>query len=136
MKVVFAVTMILLAGCWDMPDSSAWHYVSSRDHSVVVSRPDWEVSRKIGSDWCYPVRFSKRDGRHYRQTNVFWCKMTDRGSSGNYRVETSDGSFVLEDYNYCNSGDPEAIYTSVTMKKDGGEVMIPLECNFELNTEE
>lgn len=118
------------------PDPSVWQYVSRGDHAIVVSMPDHEASKKIGSDLYYPVKFGKWDGRRYRQTNVFWCKMTDSGSSGNYRVETRDGSFVLDDSNFCNCGDPEAVYTSVTVKRDGKELEIPLEWNFELYTEE
>ena len=62
--------------------------------------------------------------------------MTDWGSCGNYKVETADGSFVLSDYGFVNCGDPKAIYTSVTMKRDGKKVVIPLEWNFDLSSGE
>ena len=42
-----------------MPDPSVWQYVSRGDHAIVVSMPDHEASKKIGSDLYYPVKFGK-----------------------------------------------------------------------------
>ena len=130
LPMVFLV-IVLLAGCRYRPDPEVWHYMSNEPNpAIVVSRPDWSETKKVGKGWYYPVRVGKWDGRRYKQAEVHWCKMTDWGSCGNYKVETADGSFRLEDYGFGNSGDPEAIYTSITIKRDGKEVLIPLEWNF------
>ena len=127
----------LIVGCRYRPNPDVWHYMSNEPNpSVVVSRPGWNESKKMGNDWYYPVRVGKWDGRRYRQTEEYWCKMTDWGSCGNYKVEAADGTFELSDYGFGNSGDPEAIYTSITIKRDGKEVLIPLEWNFDLSSGE
>ena len=135
LPIVFLV-IVLLAGCRHRPDPEVWSYMSNEPNpSIVVSRPDWNESKTIGNAPYYPVRVGEWDGRRYKQTEVYWCKMTDHGTCGNYEVKTADGSFVLSDYGFGNNGDPEAVYTSITIKRDGKEVMIPLEWNFELSLE-
>ena len=136
MVVEGVLAVVLIVGCRYRPNPDVWHYMSKGPNpSVVVSRPGWSESRKIGDDLCYPVRVGEWDGRRYKQTKLYWCKMTDHGTCGNYEVKTADGSFLLSDYGFGNSGDPEAVYTSVTMKRGGKEVMIPLDWNFELSLE-
>lgn len=131
------LTAELIVGCRYRPNPDVWHYMSKEPNpSVVVSRPGWSESKKIGNGWYYPVHVGEWDGRMYKQTEVYWCKMTDHGTCGNYEVKTADGSFVLSDYGFGNSGDPEAVYTSVTMKRGGKDVVIPLEWNFKLSLEE
>ena len=136
LPIVFLV-IVLLAGCRHRPNPAVWHYMSKEPNpSIVVSRPDWNESKTIGNAPYYPVRVGEWDGRRYKQTEVYWCKMTEHGTCGNYEVKTADGSFVLSDYGFGNNGDPEAVYTSITIKRDGKEVLIPLEWNFELSSEE
>lgn len=127
---------VLVVGCRYRPNPDLWHYMSKEPNpSIVVSFPDWTVTKKVGKGGYHPVRVGRWDGRRYKQTEVYWCTMTDWGSCGNYKVETADGSFVLSDYGFGNNGDPEAIYTSIMIKRDGKEVLIPLEWNFELSLE-
>lgn len=128
---------VLIVGCRYGPNPDVWHYMSKEPSpSVVVARPGWTEPKKIGNDWCYPVRVGEWDGRRYRLTEVYWCKMTDHGTCGNYEVKTPDGSFKLSDYGFGNSGDPDAVYTSVTMKRGGKETLIPLEWNVKFSSEE
>lgn len=118
---------VLVVGCGYRPSSDEWLYMSKEpDPSIVVSRPGWDEAKEIGDDWCYPVRVGEWDGRSYK-IKVYWCKMTDCGTCGNYELRTADDSFVLSDYSFGNCGEPEAVYKSVTMKRDGKEVLIPLE---------
>jgi hypothetical protein len=99
----------------------------SKDGKIAIEYPrnkdPWE-DPKDGT-WYTPVVIHRYGDTESIETNM--CTVVDSGSCGNYALESKDKSVRLEDYSFCNSGDPEAIYTSVTFKKNGRTEMIPLE---------
>lgn len=126
----FAASVAALCGCTD-PQGADFPFAGyySQDGRIAVEFPRWKdgVEDPVNRKWYTPVVVHYREkGRDSRVVTNMCCEV-DRGSCGNYALESRDGLMLLEDYSYCNNGDPEAIFVSITFRApDKSTTIIPL----------
>jgi len=72
----------------------------SADRKIAIEMPKWDASVTVDGKILYPVvvHYQEYDGDRI-VTNM--CCETDRGTCGNYKVETVDGGFSLTDSSWA-----------------------------------
>jgi len=128
--VLLLALMIGVGGCLYDAGHPFYGYYSN-DGRIAVEYPRNKESEKDALDgkWYTPVIVHYRERGEDVRVVTNMCRYVDEGSCGNYALESKDGLVRLEDYSYGNSGDPDAIYTSITFRKtkDDEGKLIPLE---------
>ena len=126
MLFLLSAVIVSLSGCRYEDAVPCFGYYS-KDRKIAIEDPRTQEQWYDPKDgmWYTPVIVHRYGDVESVATNM--CVCTDWGSSGNYTLETKDGTVKLEDYSHLNPGDPDAIYTSITFKRNGKEEMIPLE---------
>ena len=120
MMIASLAGLVCLTGCRYAKKRLPFSGYYSEDGKIAV---EWPPQRDDRLDYT-PVVVHRYGKREIVETNK--CNMTEWGSSGNFVLESEDGTVILQDYSFCNNGDPSVIWTSIVFKKNSKKVEIPL----------
>jgi len=130
-QVAGVVITLVAIGCKgpDVPPFAGYY---SHDGKIAVEFPRGGSGGIDPADgkWYTPVVVHYRENGQDVRVVTYMCCTVDSGSSGNYTLESKDGLVRIEDYSYCNNGDPEAIIVSISFgrQNDGSPAeIVPLE---------
>ena len=101
---IISIGLLFVSGCGQETSSSSLRY-RSNDGRYIVSGPDWMQGKMIDGEMLYPVTVNEKG----LPDRLYWCKTTDQGSSGNFKVKTRENDFCLSDSSFCHSDNMDCI---------------------------